>query len=299
MGTTEMWDFHSKTEAAGDSEELCIHFLYKLCFSQENSWIPRQLGLRALPWTYWTLSIESTTEGMTQETQCRPPASFHVLHFQADLISLGIGVGRWCALLHTRTRDPLGLCVASALAANKACSVCSIIVCVRGSWFWLSDDILSIILWPTTDGVQPAPLNLLPHPREFLSGTYVIRNCYQRMAEVDVRKTESCRAVTEDLFIVHLDHKEPLKRCLIGCVRNRPFCVLWGHWWRPGNMEEFHFYCMACNGERNFYDLCSSHSLALHSPKILQESSTLAEDLSILWNSNQGSGLMLMLYNSY
>lgn len=63
------------------------------------SWIPRQLGLRAPPWTSWTLSIESTTEGMTHETWCRPPTSFHIVHFQADLISLGIG--RWCALLHT------------------------------------------------------------------------------------------------------------------------------------------------------------------------------------------------------
>lgn len=165
MGATEMWDLHSKTEAAGDSEEPHIHFLYKLCFSQENSWTPRQLGLRALPWTSWILSIESTTEGMTHETRCRPPASFHILHFQADLISLGIGVGRWCALLHTRTQDPLGLCVASALTANKACSVCSIIVCVRGSWFWLSDDKLSIILWPTPDHVQPIPLSRLPIQR--------------------------------------------------------------------------------------------------------------------------------------
>lgn len=32
------------------------------------------------------------------------------------------------------------------------------------------------------------------------------------MAKVDVRKTESCRAMTEDLFIVHLDHKEPFKK---------------------------------------------------------------------------------------
>lgn len=299
MGATEMWDFHSKTEAAGDSEELCIHFLYKLCFSQENSWTPRQLGLRALPWTSWTLFIESTTEGMTHETRCRPPASFHILHFQPDLISLGIGVGRWCALLHTRTQDPLGLCVASALAANKACSVCSIIVCVRGSWFWLSDDKLSIILWPTTDEFQPTPLNLLPHPESswvvYMPFEIATKEWQRWMWGRQNHAVLWLKICLLSILIV----KNLLKRCLIGCVRNRPFCVLWGHWWRPGKMEAFYFYCMPCNGESNFYDLCDSHSLALHSPKILQESSTLAEDLSILWNSNQGSSLMVILYNSY